>query len=158
MSPVPSRRPAAPRGFTILEVMMAAVVMVLGIATSLNTITFGMRTVDNARNTALAAQIMQSEMENIRLLNWTQVTALVGTNTVNISSVITPGTGTTLDTALNNIINRFSCTCTVALLKTDMYSITVTVSWNGVDGRPHSNSYVTRYGNGGLYDYYYTTA
>ena len=143
-------------GFTIVEVMIAAIIMVLGITTSLTTLTFGMRAIDTARNSTLAAQIMQSEMENIRLLNWAQLTALPASETVNISSIISSGSSTTLDATLNNIISKFTCTRTITTPKSNMREITLTVSWNGQDGRAHSNSYITRYCKDGLYDFYYT--
>lgn len=145
-----------PSGFTIVEVMVAATIMVLGITTSLTTLTFGMRAIDTARNSTLAAQIMQSEMENIRLLNWAQLTALSASETVDISSIISSGSSTTLDATLNNIISKFTCTRTITTPKSNMREITLTVSWNGQDGRAHSNSYVTRYCKDGLYDFYYT--
>ncbi|MCB0074100.1 MAG: prepilin-type N-terminal cleavage/methylation domain-containing protein [Caldilineaceae bacterium] len=145
-----------PSGFTIVEVMVAATIMVLGITTSLTTLTFGMRAIDTARNSTLAAQIMQSEMENIRLLNWAQLTALSTSETVDISSIISSGSSTTLDATLNNIISKFTCTRTITTPKSNMREITLTVSWNGQDGRAHSNSYVTRYCKDGLYDFYYT--
>ncbi|MEZ5414120.1 MAG: prepilin-type N-terminal cleavage/methylation domain-containing protein [Opitutaceae bacterium] len=149
-----TRKP--PTGFTIVEVMVAATIMVLGITTSLTTLTFGMRAIDTARNSTLAAQIMQSEMENIRLLNWAQLTALSASETVDISSIISSGSSTTLDATLNNIISKFTCTRTITTPKSNMREITLTVSWNGQDGRAHSNSYVTRYCKDGLYDFYYT--
>lgn len=149
-----SRRP--PRGFTILEVMISAIILVLGIATALTTLTYGMRAIDTARNLTLAAQIMQSEMENIRLLNWSQLTALAPSESIDVSSVISSGSASTLDATLNAIIGKFSCTRTITTPKTDMREITLIVSWNGQDGRSHANSYVTRYCKDGLYDFYYT--
>lgn len=136
--------------------MISAIILVLGITTSLTTLTYGMRAVDTARNSTLAAQIMQSEMENFRLLNWAQLTALPASETVDISSVISSGSSTTLDDTLNNIISKFTCTRTITTPKTDMREITLTVSWNGHDGRSHTNNYITRYCKNGLYDFYYT--
>lgn len=136
--------------------MIASIILVLGISTSLTTLVYGMRAIDTARNITLAAQIMQSEMENIRLLNWSQVTALPASDTIDIASVISSGSSSTLDTKLNTIISKFTCTRTITTPKTDMREITLVVSWNGQDGRGHSNSYVTRYCKDGLYDFYYT--
>jgi len=136
--------------------MVAAIILVLGITTSLTTLVYGMRSIDTARNITLAAQIMQSEMENIRLLNWSQLTALATSETVDISSVISSGSSSALDAKLNNIISKFTCTRTITTPKADMREITLVVSWNGQDGRSHRNSYVTRYCKDGLYDFYYT--
>jgi Tfp pilus assembly protein PilV len=151
-----ARNRSRQRGFSIFEVMMASIIMVLGITTSLTTITYGMRAVDTARNTTLAAQIMQSEMENIRLLNWAQLTALPASETVDIAAIVSSGSSSTLDATLNNIISKFTCVRTISTPKTDMREVALAISWNGQDGRSHSNSYVTRYCKNGLYDFYYT--
>lgn len=138
---------------------MAAIVMVLGIVTSLTTLQFGMRSVDTARNMTLAAQIMQSEMEILRLQNWTQISALPATATVDPTSTISSGSTSALDTMLNAIANRFACTRTVADIsgRADIKLITLTVGWAGVDGRSHSLSYQTRYAKNGLSDYLYVS-
>lgn len=138
--------------------MIASAIMVLGITTSLTTLTYGLRAIDTARNSTLAAQIMQSEMENIRLLNWTQVTALPTVELVNISNVISSGSSTALDATLNNIISKFTCYRVVWQHDTraDMRQVYLLVRWNGQDGRQHEKRYYTRYCKDGLYDFYYT--
>jgi Tfp pilus assembly protein PilV len=145
------------RGFTIVEVTMAAFVLALGITTSITTMQYGMRMVDTARNMTLAGQIMQSEMEILRLQNWAQIAALPATAVVDPSTTITSGTGTSLDATLTTIANRFTCTRTVTDItgKADMKKIGLTVVWNGVDGRAHSLAFETRYAKNGLSDYLY---
>ena len=155
--PPPPRRQQAARGFTIVEFMMASVVMVFAIATSLTTLQFGMRAVDTARNMTLASQIMQSEMEILRLQNWAQITALAASAVVDPSTTISSGSGTTLDATLTTIASRFICTRTVESIsgRADIRLITLRVSWIGVDGRSHQVSYQTRYAKNGLSDYFY---
>jgi Tfp pilus assembly protein PilV len=145
------------RGFTIVEVAMAAFVLALGITTSITTMQYGMRMVDTARNMTLAGQIMQSEMEILRLQNWAQIVALSASTVVDPSTTITSGMGTSLDATLTTIASRFTCTRTVADIsgKADMKKITLRVAWNGVDGRAHSLVFETRYAKNGLSDYFY---
>ena len=159
LPPAPRIRRPRQRGFTIVEVMMAAIVMVLGIVTSLTTLQFGMRAVDTARNMTLASQIMQSEMEIMRLQNWSQIIALPASATVDPATTISSGSSTTLDAMLNTIASRFTCTRTVADIagRADIKLITLTVTWNGVDGRSHSLTYQTRYAKNGLSDYLYVS-
>jgi type II secretory pathway pseudopilin PulG len=71
-SPQCITRPARSRGFTIAEVMVAATVMVLAISSSIIVLQQGLRAIDTARYTTLAGQILQSQMEKLRLLTWTQ--------------------------------------------------------------------------------------
>ena len=139
--------------------MLAGFVMVLGIVSSLTALQFGTRTVDTARNMTLAAQIMQSEMEILRLQNWAQIVALPASATVDPSTTISTGYGTTLDSMLTSIANRFTCTRTVADIsgRSNIKLITLSIVWTGVDGRSHSLSYQTRYAKNGLSDYFYVS-
>ena len=139
--------------------MLAGFVMVLGIVSSLTALQFGTRTVDTARNMTLAAQIMQSEMEILRLQNWAQIAALPASATVDPSTTISTGYGTTLDSMLTSIANRFTCTRTVADIsgRSNIKLITLSIVWTGVDGRSHSLSYQTRYAKNGLSDYFYVS-
>lgn len=145
-----TRRPTGDRGFTIIEVAMATFVMLFGISTSLVTMQRGFDSIDTARNITLAAQIMQSEMERIRLLNWASLPATDGN--VDLTAFFT-GNPT--------LASRFSLARTVddvAGKVGEMKTITLVVSWTGVTGSPHQRRFVTRYAKDGLYDYYYTIA
>lgn len=156
----PTRRAG---GFSILEVMLGATVMVLGIVTAITALQYGMRSVDTARNMTLAAQIMQSEIEILRLQNWSQISALPTSTAVDPSTMITTGTSTPLDVTLTAIAARFTCTREVSNVsgKNDlagvpnMKLITLNVNWSGLDGRPHALRFQTRYAKNGLSDYFY---
>ena len=150
LSPALCRALASPRrpgagGFTLVEVMVASTVLIFGIVTAVTTSQRGLQALDTARNLTAATQIMQSEMERIRLLNWTQLEALQqsGDNAV--------GTAGAAGTA------RFTCTRAITDVKNDMKQITVTAHWRGYDGREHTVRLITRYGKSGLNDYFYTT-
>jgi type II secretory pathway pseudopilin PulG len=156
--PCPSaifRRPSCRAAFTVFEVMVSATILALVISTSLVVLQTGMRAVDTARNTTLAGQISQSVLEVMRLQNWTQISALPAYSSVSVSDAITSGTSTALDAALNTVTYRFSCTRTVSTPKPNLRLITVTVSWRGIDGRPHSLTSQARYAKHGLNDYIY---
>jgi Tfp pilus assembly protein PilV len=144
-------------GFTLFEVMLAAFVLVLVIATSLTVVQVGMRAVDTARSMTLANQICQSAIEVLRLQNWAQISALPSVATVDIPSVISSGSSTALDNTLNSFAGLFTCTRTVSDPKTNMRVITISVTWTGNDGRPHSVSTQARYAKNGLNDYIYVS-
>jgi Tfp pilus assembly protein PilV len=136
----------SPRAFTIVEVMIAAIVLALGITTSITTLQGGFQAVDVARNYTYASQVMQSEVERLRLKNWTQMQALQDS-----------GPGLVTPPAVQGTARRsFTCTRKIRDLKTDMKEITLVSEWRGYDGRAHSLRFVTRYGKTGLYDYFYT--
>ncbi|MEY4925491.1 MAG: hypothetical protein RL598_2010 [Verrucomicrobiota bacterium] len=136
-------------GFTILEVMMAAIVMALAITTSITTMQRGFLTLDTARNTTIAGQIMQSEFEKMRLASWTTVDAYASsTDPLAVDSSFT---------ANAYVGTRFTMARTVTLIRTGMKQITLTVTWRNYDGRFISRSYSSYYGQNGLYDYFYNS-
>jgi hypothetical protein len=96
---------------------------------------------DVSRNTGLAGQILQSEIEDIRLKNWASLPA---DGTTNI----------TLPSAFNAVSGRFAATRTVSSINSDMKKVTVQVSWTAYTGRTHTRRYETYYTKGGLNDYY----
>lgn len=144
--PRPARRRARFRAFTLVEVMIAAIVMVLAIVSALTALQSGLRAVDTARGYTYASQVMQSELERLRLKSWVQIQALQSSadNTVQATSVHGSPSAS------------FACRRTIRDLKTDMKEITLESTWRGSDGRPHTARYVTRYAKSGLYDYLYT--
>jgi hypothetical protein len=132
--------------------MMATFVMAMGISTAVIGMTAGFKQIDTARNITLSSQVLQSEMERLRLMNWTDIAALTGTATVDLSVVFTD------DTAL---AAKFTLTRTVTDLAGkvgEMKQITLVCGWNSIDGRPLSRQFTTYYTKNGLYDYYYTIA
>jgi Tfp pilus assembly protein PilV len=151
----PDRRKA---GFTIIEVALATFVMAIGIATSIIALQMGFKSLNVARDTTLAAQIMQSEIERLRMMPWSNPTVAIdsiselpGSEAVSLASMFTTNP---------QLAARFAVTRTV----TDdggrpgVRYITLSVTWNSYDGRSHVRSFTTMYCKNGLYDYYYTVA
>lgn len=125
--------------------MIAAIVLVLGITTSIVVLQRGFQTLDHARNLTHASQVMQSELERLRLKSWAQMQTLQDSGDTQVAVAAVAGsTGT------------FQCTRTIRDAKAEMKEITLVCSWRGYDGRPQSVSYITRYSKSGLYDYFYT--
>lgn len=161
------RRRVRKAGFSLIEVVVAASVMALAITSSITTLQYGLTAVDKARSMTLAAQIMQSQLEVLRMQNWTQIGALqTGTNPFSAQggTTITDGvstTPTTLDTRLSTIANRFTYTRTISdivvggVARPNIKLITMSVTWTGVDRRTHSLNYQTHYTKNGLSDYLY---
>jgi Tfp pilus assembly protein PilV len=146
------------RAFTLVEVAVAAVVLAFGIAMSIVTIQAGYRTMDDARNLTIASQVLQSELERIRLLPWSSdtggesITGLAASETVDLTASFTSNP---------QIAARFTLLREVAQTvgrEATMRDITLTVSWTGFYGVSHSRTFTTRYCKDGLYDYYYTVA
>ncbi len=152
---------------------MASFVVAMGIATSIIAMQSGFRSLDVARDTTLASQIVQSEVERLRLMSWAGISALPATETVNLSTMFTTNP---------EITNRFAATRIIGAVmdppvsptesnlanaaygnwKTwstdEMKQITIVVTWKGYDLRSHTISMITVYAKNGLYDYLYTLA
>jgi Tfp pilus assembly protein PilV len=145
-------RRAHSRGFTIVEVAMATFVLALGIGTSVIALQTGFRHLDVARGTTIAAQIMQSEMERIRMMSFTGVLALPLTHSFD---------GALNFTASSRVSGKYTVTRTRtpdSARPTEVMNIGISVAWNSYDGRSHIRSFNSIYTKNGLYDYYYTIA
>ena len=147
------RRHRRARGFTIAEVMVATCVMALAITTAITTMQSAFMSLDSARNITLAGQIMQSELEKMRLKDWT---------VVNGYDKNTPTTLTIDPTFTSNaaVGNRFTLTRRVSIPDStvpDILEIKLTVAWKGYNGRDYSRFYTTYYGKNGLYDFFYNS-
>jgi Tfp pilus assembly protein PilV len=144
VAPQPPPR-AGEGGFTLVEVMVASTVLIFGIVTAVTTSQRGLQALDTARNLTAASQAMQSEMERVRLLSWSQLQALQQSGATSVAIEGAAGAA------------RLTCTRAITDLKTDMKEITLTAVWRGYDGREHTARLITRYGKSGLNDYFYTT-
>ncbi len=145
--------------------MIATFVLLFGIVSAIFVIQAGFRALDTARNTTLAAQVLQSEMERIRLLPWSTSVSEIGPARPSISTLgneevnlrdLFPAGPTT-----DNLVRRFTMTRAVSDAPGrdgEMKIITLTITWRGIDGIQHTRSSTTRYAKHGLYDYYYTRA
>ena len=129
------------RAFTIVEVMVAATVLLFGIVSAIAVYQRGFQALDNSRKLSAASQLMQSEMERIRLMSWDQLESLQqsGNTAVELSEAKT-----------------MSCVREIRDVKANMKQITLATVWHGYDGREHVARLITRYGRTGLNDYFYT--
>jgi Tfp pilus assembly protein PilV len=151
-------------GLTLIEVMIAATVMVFAISSSLIVLQQGLRALDTARLKTLAGQILQGQMERIRMLTWTQLTD--PTYGPGFYATFTPPPDITSAAAaqvsrfkVNGAPGEFRQTITTpsGAFSTQMRIITLTASWNGIDGQPHTLSYISHYAKNGLSDFFYTS-
>ena len=146
---------------------MSSFVMAFGIATSIIAMQTGFKSIDLARGTTLSSQIIQSEMERLRMMSWTTMTALnTATDTVAPFPTGSPAgiemfDGATYFSSNPGIAGKYTITRTVEADSTrpsDVYNITISVAWVGYDNRRHTRSFRSMYAKNGLYDYYYTLA
>lgn len=143
-SPARGRRGRRP-AFSLVEVMVASCVLMLGISGALVTLQRSLNSIAQTRQLDAASQLMQTELERLRLLSWRQIEELQNSGS---DTVPVPAGG---DFA------RFSCERQIRDIRDGMKEISLVASWGGLDGRAHSARLVTRYSRSGLNDYFYTT-
>jgi Tfp pilus assembly protein PilV len=127
----------------LIEVLLAAVVMLAGIVGMMQAVTSGSEMLDVSRKQTVATQIIHSEIEKIRMNDWSDI-------------AISPDTNLPLDSNFQ----AFKCSRSITPVpgKTDpstnevtMKQVTYTVTWVGNTGRSYSRSGSTYVGKNGLY-------
>lgn len=137
-------------GFTLIEVIMAGVVMAFAMTTSLVCIQIGIRDLDVARTGTAVSQALQNEMERLRLQDWASIAALPESEALDVGATFSS------DSILGGKVNIVRSVTDVTGF-TEMREITVTARWTSIDGTARSRVYRMRYAKKGLYDYYYSS-
>jgi Tfp pilus assembly protein PilV len=151
------RHPRSKTAFTVIEVLLAAVVMLAGIVGMMQAVTSGSEMLDVSRKQTIATQIMHGEIEKIRVLDWTQITALPATETVDLSSDLS-ASSFSASASFRSITKGFQCSRSISpvvrsdgVTKADQKQVTYTVSWTGNTGRSYLRRSSTYVGKNGLY-------
>lgn len=139
------------RGFTLVEVMMASTILVVGFMGMIQALITGSEMMATARRQTLAAQIMTHEMEKLRLASWTTITGLP-----------TASTTVTIDTLFDSAKTASSATWTltrscayVSNTNSLVREVTFTITWSVKrSGFKNAKTYTRMmsgyYGNNGL--------
>jgi Tfp pilus assembly protein PilV len=152
------------KAFTIVEVMMAAVIMLAGVVGMMQVIVSGSEMIDVSRKQTMAAQIIHGEIDRMRLSSWTQLAN--GTTTILLADAASPNSSAArytfagypeIWTTLTQ--SRFTCTRVVSDVRTDLKKIVFTVTWlgntnrvtGGVNSRQYTRTGTTYFGKNGLY-------
>ena len=82
ISPQLTRR----RGFTLIEVALASTILLVGFVGMIEALAVGSEMLDTARKQTIAAQIMQGEIEYLRLQSWSTIQGLTTTTSDYLSN------------------------------------------------------------------------
>ena len=132
--------------FTLVELMVASAVMLAGIVGMIQVVISGSEMLDVSRKQTVAMQIIHTQIESIRLSDWTTVNTLP-----------TSATSVAINSSLQPVSSGFTCQRTISLVKTNLKQITFTVVWYGNTGRRYSRSGSTYVSKNGLYVTYQRT-
>jgi hypothetical protein len=135
------------RALTLVEVAMAVAVLALALTTSITAMQRAFLELDTARTLEIAGNILQYEMEQERMFDWTRVSDATYAPVIDSSFTRNPA-----------IAGRFTLSRSVSAVagrSGQMVQITLTIRWRSYDGHMLSRSYTTFYTQGGLHEYLY---
>jgi prepilin-type N-terminal cleavage/methylation domain-containing protein len=135
------------RGFTLLEVMLAACVMAFVLTTAITTMQRTFVLVSSAHNLTAASLVVQNELEKLRLEGWATVSAYPNRTVLTVDPRFTQN---------KRIRNRFTLTRDVGKVRgnNDLLQLTFTITWTSY-GRTLSRTFITYYARNGIYDSLY---
>lgn len=125
--------------------MAASCVLMVGLGGTVLTVKNSLTSISHSRHLGVASQIMQSELERLRLRNWAQLQALQDANDRDVPTPDLP------------VGANLTCTRDIRDIRDGLKEITVEAAWGGANGRAHTARLVTRYARNGLNDYFYTS-
>lgn len=159
-------------GFSLIEVMMATTVLLVGFIGIIQALTIGSESLDTARKLQVANQIIAAEIEKLRGGPWSTIANLpsAGTITIGPAGVISGDapsfalSNRTADKSDDNtelcILSRgFTCSFTRIYLRPSSASagtvtylkMVYTVRWTSNTGRAHTHSSGAYLGRNGLH-------
>jgi type II secretory pathway pseudopilin PulG len=141
----PQQRIGSSDGFTLMEAMIATAILGLSLAAVLAVLSQSARYITDIRRAARSSQVLQQEMENIRLTNgWS---GLLGLNN---TTFLDPGDSNHLYAGR---ITQAAYAPSVYNGATNVVIVTLTVTWTNQVNRVSTNTLSTLVGNGGLNKY-----
>lgn len=154
-------------------------VLLAGLVGVIQVISSGTNMLDSARKQNVAARVLHSEIDKLRLYDWSNITSLQGQGSQTAAVDLTADpSGKTLsyrkdsDNSIPNapdklkivevgtpVDSSFKCNRTVTDVpghtngsgQNTLKNITITVTWTGKNGRTYSRSSFTYFGQNGLY-------
>jgi len=124
------RPPRSSKGFTIVEVMMASVILVVGFMGMITCITIGSEMLATARRQTLAAQIITGEIDKLRLTAWTNLPAAGGPTSITIDSQYdTAITAAGLTSSTINLKRTVTDLDVDSVTGTDLKEVSFVIEW-----------------------------
>jgi hypothetical protein len=142
----PNKIPRGPQAFTLLEVMMAATVLLLAIMGMIQVVISGSEMLDFSRKQTIATQIIHDQIDRLHVASWT------GSGGVSSYPLSPTKTTMTISPTLQTAATGFVCKREVWSVKSDgtLRKIIFTVTWTGNTGRAYSRQGTTYFGKNGL--------
>ena len=143
-----NHRIAPNSGFTLVEVLVGSVILAVVMVSVFGSIARGIDLIEASRDQTRIAQIMQSELEDLRTLNWDELTARVDSG----GEIYTPSSAFGEEFSSRYTVYRY-----VWQKSSDQLRLRVYVAWNDRRGVWDYDYFETWYTQGGMNDYFYRT-
>ena len=131
-------------GFTLIEVGMAALILVAGFISLIQAITIGSQMLDGARKQQIAMQIVEGEVEWLRsqsdmFISTTLASDTMSVNSAGVATATTSANNFHLDdnTALRDLAKGFTVRMVKTNIRTNFDTVVYTVTWTGASGRDY---------------------
>lgn len=140
------KRRQSKAGLTLVELMVAATVFAMVSAGAFAGLYQGFNFIDGSRHYTRISPILQSEVEYLRSLAWTELTALPATATITPTAQFS-----------SDFYDPYTIERTITSVSSSVRQVTIEVTFEGTgkSGQTVSRSYVTFFTEGGVNDYYY---
>ena len=139
-------RSTARGGFTLVEVLVGTLLIAIVFTAAYGSYFTGLKMVNESRQEVRASQIIQSEMEAMRTLNWKDLNDLT-------SSMIVPQ-----GEYIEKFADEFEVYRQIDTVNTLQKQVTIWVFWTNGSGRKTYRCFTLVYTKNGLNDYYYREA
>lgn len=153
-APSPKGRNA--KGFTLIEVAIGSMILVFVLLSTLAALQTGFKLIEAARNTTLADQIMQSQIEDIRLHSWARLETDLPEGTTNLDLSSLPPELQAQFAGSSRVV-AYAADRTDASGVKNMKKITIIVRWKSFTGRISERSFETVFTKNGINDYFIST-
>ena len=143
------------RGFTLVELMVAMVCVGIVLVAAFTSAAQGRHMLEDARDMTRVGQILQSQMEDLRMLSWedleaAEAAASGGWAAMTLSREFVESYGEKY-----SIQRRIATRVDGATVYADQKEIMVKVTWEGPRGETHTRTTATWFTHGGMHDYLY---
>ena len=139
-------RAEAQGGFTLVEVLVGTLLIAIVFTAAYGSYSTGLKMVDESRQETRASQIIQSEMEAMRTMSWSDLGTLT-------SGMITPQ-----GEYVEEYAEQFEVYRQIDTMNSIQKQITIWVSWTNGAGHTTYRCFTYIYTKNGLNDYYYREA
>jgi type II secretory pathway pseudopilin PulG len=149
------------RGMTLVEVMSGSVVLLVVLISALAVVLQSIRTIDEARRLTAASALLQTMVENMRMMPYSSLcTKYLGASDPNIGTIkhtfsaeeIKSERFPEIDVNNYTVTASFNVKEKKGAGKQGLVYADITIAWRTMTGRPISRTYFTIFAEGGVSD------